>query len=63
MVMCLLINYLKKIIMAAFLIYAFNMVAINFNVVLPINLWTILFTTLFDIPALAVLLILITIGV
>lgn len=63
MVMYLLINYFKKIIMAAFLIYAFNMVAVNFNVVIPINIWTILFTSFFDIPALAVLLILTTIGV
>jgi len=63
MVIHLIIDFLKKVIMAAFLIYAFNMVAVNFNVVLPINLWTIAFTTIFDIPALAVLLILITIGV
>lgn len=49
--------------MASFLIYAFNMVAINFNIVIPINLWTIGFTTFFDIPGLAVLLILKTIGV
>ena len=49
--------------MAAFLIYAFNMVAVNFNVVLPINLWTIGFTTLFDISGLIILLIIKTIGV
>ena len=57
------IKYIKKIIMAAFLIYAFNMVAVNFNIVLPINLWTIGFTTLFDISGLIILLIIKTIGV
>lgn len=57
------IKYIKKIIMAAFLIYAFNMVAVNFNIVLPINLWTIVFTSLFDISGLVILLILKTIGV
>ena len=49
--------------MASFLIYAFNMVAINFNIVLPINLWTIGFTTLFDISGLIILLVIKTIGV
>ena len=49
--------------MSSFMIYAFNMVAVNFNIVLPINFWTIGFTTFFDIPALAVLLVLMIIGV
>ncbi len=57
------IKYIKKIIMAAFLIYAFNMVAVNFNIILPINLWTIGFTSIFDISGLVILLILKTIGV
>lgn len=56
-------DYIKKIIAAAFLLYAFNMVAVKFNIVIPINLWTIGFTTFFDIPGLAVLLILKTMGV
>jgi hypothetical protein len=49
--------------MAAFLIYAFNMVAVNFNIVLLINLWTIGFTSIFDISGLVILLIIKTIGV
>ena len=57
------IKYLKKIIMGAFLLYAFNMVAINFNVVIPINFWTILFTSLFDMSGLGVLLLMKSIGV
>ncbi len=57
------IKYVKRVIMASFLIYAFNMVAVNFNVVVPINLWTIGFTTVFDVPGIAILLILKTIGV
>ncbi len=48
--------------MAAFLIYAFNMVAVNFNIVLPINLWTIGFTSLFDISGLIILLVVKIIG-
>ena len=57
------INYLKRIIMAAFLIYAFNMVAVNFNIILPINLWTIGFASIFDVSGLIILLIIKTIGV
>lgn len=57
------INYLKKLIMAAFLIYAFNMVAVNFSIVIPINLWTIGFISFFDVPGLAILLFFKTIGV
>ena len=57
------VRYLKKIVAAAFLIYAFNMIAVNFNIVLPINLWTIGFTSLFDISGLIIILIIKTIGV
>ena len=49
--------------MATFMIYAFNMVAVNFNIVLPINWWTIGFTTIFDISGLVILLFIKTIGV
>lgn len=57
------IKYIKRVIMGAFLLYAFNMVAINFNIVLPINIWTILFTSFFDMSGLGVLLVIKTIGV
>ena len=57
------IKYLKRVIMASFLIYAFNMVAVNFSIVLPINVWTIAFTSIFDIGGLIILLIIKTIGV
>ena len=49
--------------MAAFLLYTFNVIAVNFNIVLPINLWTIAFTGVFNISGLIVLLIIKTIGV
>lgn len=49
-------KYLKKIIMGSFLIYAFNIIAVNFNIVIPINPWTILFTSTFDLPAIVIML-------
>ena len=57
------IKLIKKIIMASFLIYAFNMVAVNFNIVLPINVWTIGFTSIFNVSGLIILLFIKTIGV
>lgn len=49
-------SVLKKIVLNSFLIYAFNMIAIDFNINIPFNLWTIIFIGLFDIPGIAVLL-------
>ena len=56
-------SFLKKIIIASFLIYAFNIIAVNFNIVVPINVWTISYISMFDIPGLVVLVIIKTIGV
>ena len=57
------VKCIKKVIMSAFLIYAFNMISVNFNIVLPINLWTIGFTSFFDVCGLIIILIIKTIGV
>ena len=56
-------KFIKKIVMGAFLIYAFNVIAVNFNIVLPINLWTISFASIFDFSGVIVMLIMKTIGV
>jgi len=56
--MNLIIRYLKKFILGAFIIYTYNMIAVNFNMIIPINIWTVLFVSIFDFPALATLVIL-----
>ncbi len=56
-------KYLKRIIMGSFLLYSFNVIAVNFNIVLPINLWTIFFTSYYDLIGIIVLVIIKTIGV
>ena len=53
---------LKRIIMGSFIIYAFNLIAVNFNIVLPINMWTIIFTSIFDFIGISVLLIIKILG-
>ena len=56
-------KYLKKFIFAVFVIYTYNMIAVNFNMIIPINLWTVSFVSFFDFPALITLIILKTWGV
>ena len=56
-------RYIKKVIMGAFIIYAFNIMAVNFNIVLPINVWTIVFTSVYDFLGIIILLFIKFIGV
>lgn len=46
---------LKKIILSFFLLYWFNNIGINFNLIIPINIITLSIVFLCDIPGLAVL--------
>ena len=42
---------LKKVIMAAVLLYAYNRFAVSFNAIIPINFITIVFVSILGIPA------------
>ena len=44
------LTYLKKIIFSAFLLYGYNIIASNFNLVIPINIDTIFLITLLGAP-------------
>ena len=55
-------KYLKRFILGGFLLYAYNLIAVTFNITVPINFYTILITGLLDIPGLASLVILKLIG-
>lgn len=57
------VKCIKRFIMSAFLIYAFNMVGVNFSIILPINVWTLLFTSFFDISGISILLVIKALGV
>ena len=50
-------KYIKKFILGVFLLYMYNMIAVNFNMIIPINIFTVLFISIFDIPALITLII------
>ena len=55
-------KYLKRFILGGFLLYAYNLIAVTFNITVPINLFTILTVGLLDIPGLAALVVLKLIG-
>ena len=60
--MHIILKYLKRFILVGFLLYAYNLIAVTFNITVPINFYTILITGLLDIPGLASLVILKLIG-
>lgn len=50
-------NILKKIVLSFFLLYWFNSIGTNFNLIIPINVITLLLIYLLDIPGLGLLII------
>lgn len=42
----------KKIIISGFILYGYNLIAVNFNMILPINIITLLSITFLGAPAL-----------
>lgn len=48
----------KKIIMSYVILYGYNLIAVNFNMVIPINVITILLITVLGVPSLLALLLL-----
>lgn len=60
--MHLILKYLKKIIIGCFMLYTYNLIAATFNIVVPINFFTIIIVGLLDIPGLAALVILKIVG-
>ncbi len=47
---------LKKLILAPFIIYIYNLIAQPLNLIIPINIFTVLFVTILGIPGLITLL-------
>ena len=45
-------KYLKRIVFSSFLLYGYNLIAVNFNLVIPINLITVLTVSFLGAPAL-----------
>lgn len=50
-----LFDIIKRVIISAFLLYGYNLIAVNFNMILPINFITLLSITFLGAPALLAL--------
>lgn len=46
---------IKRIIISAFLIYSYNLIAINLNIIIPINFWSLGLVSIFGTSALVAL--------
>ena len=51
------LKLIKKILFAVFLLYSFNLISVNFNIIIPINFITVLLVALLDLPGMITLLI------
>ncbi len=49
------IKFLKKLVFAIVLLYSYNLIAVHFGLIIPINYITIAIVTLLDIPAMVLL--------
>ena len=49
------IKVIKKVIFAVALLYGFNLISVNFGIIIPINYLTVSVITLLDVPAMALL--------
>ena len=47
-----LVDFFKRIVFSAFLLYGYNLIAVNFNLLIPINIITILFVSILGAPGL-----------
>lgn len=50
-----LLSLIKKVIISAFILYGYNLIAVNFNMTVPINIYTLSFITFLGSPALIAL--------
>lgn len=46
------LSFIKKMILGFFILYSFNIISANFNMVIPINFVTVSLVTLFGFPGL-----------
>ena len=61
-IMRIIFKYLKKFIFAGFILYTYNLIAVTFNITIPINIFTIIMVGFLDIPGLVSLIILKLVG-
>lgn len=45
----------RNIVLSAFILYGYNLIAVNFNMIIPINVFSLSFVTILGTPALVAL--------
>jgi hypothetical protein len=50
--MSFILKFIKRIIFSSFLLYGYNLIAVNFNLVIPLNLFNIIFICILGVPSL-----------
>lgn len=45
----------KRVVLSAFILYGYNLIAVSFNSVIPINIFTILMITILGVPGMIAL--------
>ena len=51
------IYYIKKLILSFFVLYTYNLIAVSFNMIIPINIYTLSIISFLDAPGLVLLVI------
>ncbi|MBQ3468911.1 MAG: pro-sigmaK processing inhibitor BofA family protein [Bacilli bacterium] len=49
------IDVVKRAVISGFLLYGYNLIAVNFNMIIPINIFTVLGVTFLGAPAIVAL--------
>lgn len=49
------LEILKKVVLSFVILYSYNLIAVNFNMIIPINLFTVLIVSILGAPALLAL--------
>ena len=50
--MSFILKFIKRIIFSSFLLCGYNLIAVNFNLVIPLNLFNIIFVCILGVPSL-----------
>lgn len=49
--MKIIVQLIKRISLCAFLLYGYNLIAVNFNLIVPINIWTVSLVFFLGVPS------------
>ncbi len=47
--------FIRRVVLSAFVLYGYNLIAVNFNMIIPINFLSLSFITVLGAPALVVM--------